>query len=100
MALIARCILRLNKQTKGLLIGRTSKIELKYRIDSIRPSLYLIFTSGGSAIRNSWATRTIRELFLFKRSYILSLYGKQLTDLGMFTVLLSGILIGSAAAGC
>ena len=43
--------------------------------------LFLIFTFGGSTFRNSWAsplaaaTRTIRELFLFKSSYIQSLYG-------------------------
>ena len=44
---------------------------------------FLILTFGGSTIPNSWAsplaaaTRTIRELVLFKSSYITSLYGIQ-----------------------
>ena len=43
--------------------------------------LFLILNFGGSTIQNSWATPlaaatcTIRELVLFKGSYILSLYG-------------------------
>ena len=50
-----------------------------YRIDSSRTR---ILTFGGSTIQNSQAsplaaaTRTIRELVLFKSSYISSLYGK------------------------
>ena len=42
--------------------------------------LFLILTFGGSTVRNSWAcplaagTRTLRELVLFKGSYISSLY--------------------------
>ena len=48
-------------------------LSTKYKL-----GLFLILTSGGSTIWNSWATllaaATIRELVIFKNLYILSLY--------------------------
>ena len=60
--------------------------QIPYRLDKTELVLFLILTFGGSNIRNSWsspqaaATRIIRELVLFKSSYIPESHQNQSTD--------------------
>ena len=70
------------------------RIFIPHRLEYTEHVLFLILTFGGSTIRNSWATplatatRTIRELILFKSSYISSLYGISFCNFALLQILL------------